>query len=102
MKILYLGTNESGSTSRHRIEALKRIGHKVDVIETKKAYQSYGLVGIFHYRTGYKYILKAVEEYVLNKIKNSSYDLIFVNHGHDNWNKLIKKNKTKVLFNYQL
>jgi spore maturation protein CgeB len=61
-------------------------------------------VGAFHYRTGYKFVLKAVEEYVLNKIKNSFYDLTFVNHGHDigvNLLKKLKSNSTSVI-NYNV
>ncbi len=102
MKILYLGTNNIGSTSRHRIEALKRIGNEVEVIEPDKAYKNHGLLFKLHYRTGYKFVLKAVEEYVLNQIKNSSYDLIFVNHGHDISASLLKKLKlnSSVIINY--
>ena len=102
MNILYLGSNETGSTSRHRVETLKRIGYKVYVIQPAEAYTSNGLIHAFHYRTGYKFVLKAVEEYVLSKIKNNFYDLIFVNHGHDISPNLIKKLKLNcsVIINY--
>jgi spore maturation protein CgeB len=104
MKILYLGINNIGSTSRHRIEALKRIGNEVEVIEPSKAYKNQGFVAYLHYNTGYKFVLKAVEEYVLNQIKNNSYDLIFVNHGHDISANLLKKLKSNCssIINYNL
>lgn len=102
MKILYLGSTSTSSTSLHRLEALKRIGHKVDALDPSKAYTKTRLTGIFHYRTGYKFVLKAVEEYVLNQIKNDFYDLIFVNHGHDISASLLKKLKlnSSVIINY--
>lgn len=67
MKIIYLGHAASGSTSRHRAEALTRLGHEVIVADPYAALTtnlSGRLRGALHYRTGYRLLQGAVNSWV--------------------------------------
>lgn len=82
--ILYLGSAFEGSTSRHRADALIRLGHKVTVVdpellvEPRSKWQA-----AIDYRTGYRFLQK----HLLRSIRRSllsmgnSFDLIWVNGG---------------------
>ncbi|MET0637340.1 MAG: glycosyltransferase [Chitinophagaceae bacterium] len=59
MNIIYVGEDKPSSTSFHRAEALKRLGHQVTVLNP---YQAAGkqlrhpLMGKIHFRTGYRFV----------------------------------------------
>jgi spore maturation protein CgeB len=82
--ILYFGSNSPASTSRHRADALRRLGCEVTVVDTKdlmgprRRWQAF-----VDYRTGYRFlqrrllrVLKATEG-----IRSLSADLIWVDSG---------------------
>ena len=59
MKILYVGHSARASTSRHRADALTRLGHEVIVADPYVALAKHlhgRLRGALHYRTGYRFL----------------------------------------------
>lgn len=88
MNILYLGQNESGSTSRHRSEALERIGHRVLRFDPWIPLQGFLKIPLWEFllnRSGYCFVQKRVYGSLLRFLKynlNSFIpDLIWVNGG---------------------
>ena len=66
MKILYIGHATPETTSRHRADALKRLGHEVIVSDPYAALTSHlsgRLRGALHYRTGYRFLQGAVRTF---------------------------------------
>lgn len=107
MKILYLGADSPSSTSRHRAEALKRLGHQVTILDPMVAIKPYckGLLGAFHYRTGYAMLSGVIMRWLRDQLGNvSDHDLCWVDSGEllgPEALKLIKKNiKQLILFNH--
>jgi spore maturation protein CgeB len=104
MKILYIGTDSLSSTSAHRIEAFRRLGHEVFVVDPFKAYANNGFWPNIHWKTGYRFVLNKVNKYVLNGVAGKSFDIIFVNHGENVCHSLLKtlKDHTPWLVNYNV
>jgi spore maturation protein CgeB len=63
--ILYVGDDSPSSTSRHRADALRRLGHKVTHINPYKDLRKHltGLRIIVHYRTGYLFLQREVQRW---------------------------------------
>lgn len=85
MKILYLGDNNPSSTSKHRANALQRLGHHVTVInpcdEFKIQLQN-PILGRLHYYSGYKYLQNSVLNWMNALFVNSErFDIVWVNSG---------------------
>ena len=66
LSILYFGDSSLGSTSAHRAHALRRLGHKVEILDPYIMLGSslQSLQGVFHYRTGYVLLQKRVAKWV--------------------------------------
>ena len=67
MKILYIGHATSETTSRHRADALERLGHEVIVADPYAALAVYlngRLRGALHYRSGYRLLQRVVCNWV--------------------------------------
>ena len=67
MKILYLGDTSHSSTSRHRADALTRLGHEVILADPYAALATQlrgKFRGALHYRTGYRLLQGAVRAWV--------------------------------------
>lgn len=81
--ILYFGSSSPASTSRHRADALVRLGCAVSIIDLEELIGLHTWQAFFHYRTGYRLLQRRL----LKKIQNSmghiahSPDLIWVNGG---------------------
>lgn len=84
-KILYLGNNDPAGTSRHRADALRRLGHEVIVQDPDALVASLYLakqLEPFHVRTGYVFVQHWVMEWLTRVIEQSPIpDLIWVNSG---------------------
>jgi len=80
MNILYIGNNSSHSTSYHRAMALKRLGHRVDLIDPETLLRS-SLMHKLHFRTGYKLLQRQVANFLKQQINAVNPDLIWVNGG---------------------
>lgn len=87
LRILYLGEEAPWSTSRHRADALRRLGHIVDIFNPFSAVKDQlggRIGGALHFRTGYRFlqpaILRWLETAVLPAMQ-ADYDLIWINGG---------------------
>lgn len=79
MRIVYLGY-ESG-TSLHRANALRRLGHQVEIVDTQALLGATGLALKFHRETGCLFLGKAHEERLIGKITGEKGDVLWVDHG---------------------
>ncbi len=84
MNILYIGDQSPCSTSRHRCDALRRIGHYVDAYNPYECMQWNRINTIFHYRTGYVFAVDGVRRHLLNWLGAGRrfYDVVWVDNGH--------------------
>jgi spore maturation protein CgeB len=84
MKILYIGDTSPSSTSRHRSDALERIGHEVTRLSPYQALSGYlqGWAGVLHYRTGYALMRRRVQAWVEQALEAlPPHDLCWVDSG---------------------
>lgn len=107
MNILFLGAENPSQTSRHRADALRRLGHVVSHLDPSAAFASRlrGNAARFHYHTGYVFLRDAV----VNWLKSTSaatpkYDVCFVDGGEMLGSGAIDYLKTRcqklILFNH--
>lgn len=86
MKIAYLGDDNTFSTSFHRSEALKRLGHEVAVHNPSKAIfpesHNQKVLYFLHYRTGYRFVQMHVLKWLKSlQLEQEGIQLIWVNSG---------------------
>lgn len=84
-KILYFGDAFAGSTSGQRAEALKRLGHDVEVVDPYNAFRKSfsGIRGSIHFKTGYRFLQKEVQQWlegVVRKLRQQP-DIIWIDMG---------------------
>lgn len=79
MKILYLG--EDSGTCRQRADAMKRLGHDVDLLDPYRAFPDNGLTRRWIYKTGGLIAAYFVEKWVLRTVAGRRYDLVWVDGG---------------------
>jgi hypothetical protein len=84
LRILYFGDQEEGCTSRHRSEALRRLGHEVLAFNPKKSLPGGYITPRFNFKTGYVFAVPAVRRSVrafLAANGSPSFDLLWVDNG---------------------
>lgn len=87
LKIIYIGDDCPGSTSRHRADALQRLGHAVFIANPYKAFKSRlenPAEGVFHYHSGYRFIQSDVAQWTQKLIlgaETKSVDIVWVDSG---------------------
>jgi spore maturation protein CgeB len=82
LKILYLGDGTSDSTSFHRLEALRRLGHEVELAPLGAFAPRRGRFGKkIHYRTGHRFEQRAILAGIEAIVGNGSWDLTWVDSG---------------------
>ena len=84
--ILYFGDYGSGSTSRHRADAIKRLGHKVIVQNPQEVFKDTldsPLLGRIHFRTGYRFLQKKISAWLSGLMSSLKVkpDLILIDSG---------------------
>lgn len=79
MNILYLG-NDFG-TSKHRADALRRLGHSVWIIDPEQLVPGGKLAAKLHWETGGLLCEKSVTASVLSRLGEMNFDLVLVNGG---------------------
>ncbi|MEO8471860.1 MAG: glycosyltransferase [Chryseolinea sp.] len=83
--ILYFGVDFSGSTAGQRANAIKRLGHNVDIRDPYKAFGKTleSWMGHLHFRTGYRFMQGAIVKYLNGVIQTLPFkpDLIWVDMG---------------------
>ncbi len=85
MKILYLGTTSTSTTSRHRADALSRLGHVLLIADPYAVFigQFHNrILSVIHFRTGYAFLQKTVCTWLNGIIKTADkIDLIWIDGG---------------------
>lgn len=93
MRILYIGSNNTASTSFHRFEAIKRLGYSVDHLSLQPPSFNFNIFNKIYskinYITGYIFLQKYLLSY-LKKNLNNTYDIVWVNSGELLGVKIIK------------
>ena len=84
-RIFYIGSSDKASTSRHRADALKRLGHEVVIADPYLALKDKlenQWLGVFHYRTGYRFLQTAVERWIGRIIPAlDRFDMAWIDNG---------------------
>ncbi len=81
MKILYLGDDNPHFTSLHRANALRRLGHEVQVVHPRAALPRISLVGGISTRLGYWPFVPWINAGVRRQIANAHFDLAWIDCG---------------------
>ena len=84
--ILYLGASSAGSTSLHRANAIKRLGHTVII---KDPFSEFGSdiisrwPGAIHFRTGYIFLQRKIQKWLAAELAREVIkpDLIWIDMG---------------------
>ena len=107
MNIIYIGCKLPGSTSRHRADALSRLGHAVRILDPYDKFKNRidgKILGIFHYRSGYRMLQSDVTEWIESLIHLAiikSPDVVWVDSGEllgFNAVKLLSQTGAKLVF----
>lgn len=78
LRILYLGDDHPHSTSRHRAEALKRIGCDVTIVNPRCAYAHLKIHPKLNQLTGYRLVAPLVHRWVKQQIRDKQFDVAWV------------------------
>jgi spore maturation protein CgeB len=85
LKILYIGHSPAHTTSRHRADALVRIGAQVihrDPYRDFRAILNHEFWGKLHYRSGFRLLQPEMERWTLEALEESqNIDLVWVDGG---------------------
>jgi len=79
ISILYIGANFG--TSRHRAQALRRLGHDVFIIDPHSFLPKNQLAGLWTWKTGGLFLGDFIRRRVLATIPHQQFDLVLVNGG---------------------
>ena len=80
MNILYLGPNSG--TTKHRADALTRLGHQVELIDPAGFLPKNRILAKLNWETGYVYTEALIRQKVLEQIGERRFDLTWVDSGH--------------------
>jgi spore maturation protein CgeB len=85
LNIIYFGDSHPGSTSMHRANALKRLGHAVNVQDPhliRKGLWASSKLEVLHFRTGYRLLQPLMLQWLRSVLANATQpDLIWVDSG---------------------
>jgi spore maturation protein CgeB len=86
LKILFIGNSSTSSTSSHRANAIKRLGHDVRIEDPFKAFAKVldsRLLGALHFRTGYRFLQPGMTNWIQRLIHTltDKPDLLWVDSG---------------------
>lgn len=84
MRVLYIGVSDPASTTRHRADAMRRLGAEVIHLDPLQAMgqRLHGWAGRLHYRSGYLLLAPAVQAWLQAELQRTpSLDLIWVDSG---------------------
>ena len=79
MKILYLGSDHG--TSKHRADALIRLGHQIELIDPRACIAGIPLTGPWQRYLGSVGLAAKVKAGILSRVKSSRFDLAWVDSG---------------------
>lgn len=81
MRILYLGSTGQNSNALRRANALRRLGHQVEVLDPGTQLPRNRWLAALHFRTGYRFLLDRVFRHVREGIAGRRFELVWVNGG---------------------
>lgn len=83
-KILYIGDSGEATTSRHRCNALRRLGHDVTLYDPSVSLIAGKFSDVFNFRTGYFFAAKRVYCDIADWIngREVTYDLAWIDSGY--------------------
>ena len=81
MNILYLGDNHSGSTSFHRANALRRLGHKVVHVDPRAFCRASKLIPPLAVRFGFGFLSPIVNSFIKKNVDIAGINLAWIDTG---------------------
>lgn len=81
MQILYIGSRSKGSNSLARAEALRRLGHGVEIVDPCSPLENLPFRGAISTRLGFRPFVPFLKKYLLRQSKSIRFDLVWVNEG---------------------
>jgi spore maturation protein CgeB len=102
MNVLYLGSNSG--TSLHRANAIRRIGHKVEVVDPEEFVPKGRVVSKFHWETGGLFSASSVGAAVTERIDRQHFDCTWVDGGRYVGSRLVRLLQSKFgpVINYNI
>lgn len=83
--ILYIGDSSGGTTSRHRADALRRLGHHVVVADPYLVLHDRlenNWLGALHFRTGYRLLQPEVKRWIIRLLPGiDCFNMVWVDNG---------------------
>lgn len=107
LSVLYLGEDSESATSRHRADAIRRIGAEVTHLNPYRALPKSlrGFRGALHYRTGYRLLQADLSAWLESALSlGASFDVCWVDSGEMLGRRLLDRVKRHcqalILFNH--
>ena len=82
MNILYIGAEAAGTTSLHRADALRRLGHEVTIVDPIKILPTNRILRQINFRTGYRLFTRDVFRLIQQRVGDRHFDVAWVNGGY--------------------
>lgn len=79
MKIVYIGDDRPGCTSRHRAEALRRLGHEVVLVDPRVPMPRKRWAISLAVRTGFRAFAPFINRHIRRSIAGQRFDLAWLN-----------------------
>lgn len=100
--ILYVGPHDG--TSRHRYEALKRLGHRVEIVDPFRAIAGSTFWPAYGFKAGYFGLDGRITRHVLSQISDRTYDVVWVDNGETVGKRLVAalKKRSGHILNHNL
>ena len=82
MNILYIGQAAEGTTSRHRADALRRLGYQLTLVDPLEVLPTHPVLRQINFRTGYRLYTRAIARLIKERVGNRHFDVAWVNGGY--------------------
>jgi len=82
LRILYLGREAAETSSRQRADALRRLGHYVEILNPDAVMPRNRVLSQVNFRTGYRLYTGAAFRYVRERVGERNYDIVWIDGGH--------------------
>ena len=97
-KILYVGPQGSETTSRHRAEALRRLGHEVLIVDPGLVLPRNRILHQINFRTGFRFYTRSILQLIQERIGEFHFDIAWVNNGYAISSECVRWLKTRAHF----
>ena len=98
LSILSIGPAASHTTARHRAEALRRLGHDVEIVDPEVVMPASRILRQLNFRTGYRLYTGAVLRFIQERVGSRQFDIAWVNGGHSIMAESVRWLKTRARF----